>query len=175
MADPTGAAAAQDILAARARAQQPPPGFALLGGSDGLIAHNGPLLVRTGEGPLAIGCRIMPHMCNPLGGAHGGWLATLCDVALPVGARLLEPALTDRFLLTVSLSLDYLGAVALGDWLQVEPRVLRTTRRMAFVEGLATVGGTVVVRTSGVFRLGPPAPPVEVMPLDGAGSGPGPA
>jgi len=145
----------------RAAAQKPPSGFTPITGVDGFIADNGPVFARREDnGAVTFGCRIMPHMCNPMGGAHGGWIATLFDVALPLTGRLTDPQLGDRFIMTVSLSIDYLQSPRLGDWTELGGRVLKRTERMVFVEGLMRAGDDVIARGSGVFRIGPQAPPL---------------
>lgn len=140
----------------RAAAQSPPPGFRVVLGTDGLITEVGPVFARPNpDGTVVMGCRIMPAMCNPLGGAHGGWLATLCDVVLPLTARATVPDYADTVLLTVSLSIDYMRAPQLGDWVDCTARVLRRTRRMVFMDCMLSVDGDPAVRGSGVFRTGP--------------------
>ncbi|MCK9543337.1 MAG: PaaI family thioesterase, partial [Novosphingobium sp.] len=109
---------------------------------------------------MVIGCRVMPNMCNPMNVAHGGWIATLCDVGLPLTARLTVPDLALNFLLTVNLSVDYLAGAKLGEWVECRSRVLKRTKRLLFVDGLLSVEGGPVARASGVFRIGPNGPEV---------------
>lgn len=145
----------------RAAAQMPPPGYRPIIGLDGFIADNGPVFVKQEEdGTLIFGCRVMPHMCNPLGVAHGGWVATLCDVALPLTARLTVPELADNFMLTVNLSVDYMQGPKLGSWVECRGRILKRTKRMVFLDGLMSAEGELTARTSGVFRTGPGGPPL---------------
>ena len=54
---------------------------------------------------------------------------------------------------TVSLSVDYVGAAKIGQWLQIEPRVLRTGRSMSFADALVTADGAVIARASASFRV----------------------
>jgi uncharacterized protein (TIGR00369 family) len=148
-------------VVARGAPPRPPPGFRVIGGLEGLIADNGPIFARREEdGSIVFGCRIMPNMCNPMGVAHGGWVATLSDVSLPLTARLTIPELEGNFLLTVNLSVDYLQGAKLGDWVECRARVLKRTKRMAFIDGLMSVDGEVTARASGVFRTGPNGPPL---------------
>lgn len=145
----------------RAAAQQPPSGFRPITGLDGFIADNGPVFARLeDDGAVTFGCRIMAHMCNPMGIAHGGWVATLFDVALPLTGRLTDPQLGDRFMITVTLSIDYLQSPKLGEWTELRGRMLKRTKRMVFVEALMQAGGDLTARGSGVFRIGPQAPPL---------------
>lgn len=128
---------------------------------DSFIGWNGPLYSRRDAGGrLRLAARVETRHCNPMQICHGGWLATLMDMTLPLSARAAENI--DHFLLTISMSLDYLAAVPLGAWVEGEARVLKRTKRMVFVEGLLSIAGEAVVRGSGVFRIGPLAAPPPV-------------
>jgi acyl-coenzyme A thioesterase PaaI-like protein len=59
-----------------------------------------------------------------------------------------------RFLPTINLQMDYLGASALGAWVQGEADVLKTTRKLLFGQGLLTADGQSVLRVSGIFKMG---------------------
>ena len=37
---------------------------------------------KQADGTFVVGVRILPHHANGRGGAHGGLLMTLCDIAL---------------------------------------------------------------------------------------------
>lgn len=151
-----------DDFAARAAAQDPPPGFRPMRFYDGFISGNGPLfMAHADDGSVRLGCRIMPHMCNPMGVAHGGWVATLCDVAMGVGTRLDHPELAGNFLLTVTMSVDYLQGPREGSWVEARVRLLRRTKRLVFADALLESEGQPIVRTSGVFRIGPTAPSMD--------------
>jgi acyl-coenzyme A thioesterase PaaI-like protein len=59
-----------------------------------------------------------------------------------------------RFLPTISLQMDYMGASALGAWVQGEADILKTTRNMLFGQGVVTADGQPVLRVSGIFKMG---------------------
>ncbi len=134
-----------------------PAGFAPLKLGGGFGSANGAFFWRReGEGTI-FGTRIEERHCSPTGKCHGGWLATFCDMVLPLSCRFAIPEYEERFLLTVNLSLDYLAPVSAGDWLEGRCVVLKQTKRMVFVQGVLTVDADPVLRASGVFRAGPPA------------------
>lgn len=145
----------------RAAAQDPPPGFVPISFSDGFLGHNGPVYARRADGEVTFGCRILPHLCNPMGIAHGGWVATMFDIVLPLTARYVA-GFEERFLLTVQMGIDYLTGPKLGDWVEGRAQVLRTTKRMVFIQGTLEVNGELTARGSGIFRIGPPAPPIDL-------------
>ncbi len=55
--------------------------------------------------------------------------------------------------MTIHLSVDFLHMARVGEWVMGEAKVTRATRDVAFVEARAHVGGTDVIRGSGVFKL----------------------
>jgi uncharacterized protein (TIGR00369 family) len=135
-----------------------PPGFQPLPPNSGgeFIGGNGPLYLRREGAVVQIGFRVERKHCNPMGQCHGGMLATFCDMLLPLSAHRKSEAVGMRFLPTIGLQLDYLAPVPLGAWVQGEADVLRVTRSLVFVQGLVSADGRLVVRCSGVFKLGPP-------------------
>ena len=112
-----------------------------------------PLFSRRTNGTVQIGTRLREAHCNSRGFLHGGVIAALADNAmgLSCGASLSSV----NGLVTVSLSLDYVGSAKLGQWLQIEPRVLRAGKSMAFADALVTADGEVIARASATFRVLP--------------------
>jgi acyl-coenzyme A thioesterase PaaI-like protein len=82
---------------------------------------------------------------------------TFADMLMPFAA-LMQTDLGDHFLPTVSLSADFLAPARLGAWVEGRARVLRTTRNLVFVEALVTAEGAAILRTNGIFKIGPPLP-----------------
>lgn len=145
-----------------------PEGFKPLPVGGDFIATNGPLYIRSvaqpdGSKVRHLGFRVEQRHTNPMGNCHGGMLATFADMMLPMLAHRQAPELRNQFLPTVSLQIDYLAPSPLGAWVQGEAQVLRTTRNLAFVQGLITADGVPALRVSGIFKIGkpfhPPAPP----------------
>ncbi|MEE4348807.1 MAG: PaaI family thioesterase [Pacificimonas sp.] len=137
-----------------------PEGFFALPFNNGFIGVNGPIFVKADPADPVFGMRILERMCNPLGVAHGGLIATFLDMALPLAMRFSDEAKGEasRFMLTVNLSIDYLAGAKMGDWLEGRARLLKRTGRMAFIDGVASTKDGPVARGSGVFRLGGEAP-----------------
>lgn len=135
----------------------PPDGFvlALLGGT--FATHNGPLFARWHEGHLQLGFRVGPKHVNPGNACHGGMLATFADILISTAAQY-QTDIPRQFLPTVSLAVDFMAPAKLGSWVQGEADVLRVTKNLIFSHGLLRADGTLVLRTSGVFRRGPLLP-----------------
>ncbi|MFO1266374.1 MAG: PaaI family thioesterase [Rubrivivax sp.] len=135
--------------------EPPPPGFRRFPAEHGFVGVNGPLWMQR-EGTLfRLGFRVEARHCNPMGVCHGGMLATFADMLMPIGAISLVPEVQRRFLPTVSLQIDFIGPAKIGDWVEGEMQVLRTTRTLVFAQGLVRSNGVLSMRCSGVFRIGP--------------------
>jgi len=110
-----------------------------------------PLYSRWLDGALQIGLNIRPAHCNSRGFLHGGVVAALADNAIGLSCGKAEPAVPE--LVTLSLSVDYAGSADVGQWLQIEPRVLKAGRSMRFGDALVTADGAVVARASATLRV----------------------
>lgn len=129
----------------------PPPGYEPSGFSPGFLDRGGPYW-RTGKGPgSTLGLRIDPGHLNYQDVAHGGVLSTFADVALSYCVHVSErpsPALA-----TVSLTVNFLGAARLGDWLEADVRIDRKGKRIAYTSGAIRRGDEVIATMSGVFSI----------------------
>jgi uncharacterized protein (TIGR00369 family) len=133
-----------------------PDGFRQIEMGGDYVAFLGPLFARwTGEKVL-LGFRVQQRHCNPVGICHGGMLATLADVLVPCAAMYQVRIPERRFLPTVSLQVDFMGAASLGAWVQGEAQILRVTRNLVFGQGMITVDGEPGARMSGVYKIGQP-------------------
>jgi len=128
-----------------------PEGFIPLPRSSPLLDLLGPVYCR-GEGlQLEIGLRADPRHANGRATVHGGVLATLADIGMGYAmAFSSEPPLA---LITASMTLDYMGAVQVGEWIEVRLEHHKRGRQMAFATVSLQVGEKVVVRASAVFAV----------------------
>jgi uncharacterized protein (TIGR00369 family) len=130
-----------------------PEGFRPVQVGGAFIAHNGPLYGKWTGKKLLLGFRVQDQHTNPLKIAHGGMMATFADMLIPCAA-MYQHDMERRFLPTISLQMDYMGASPLGAWVQGEADVLKTTRNMLFGQGVVTADGQPVLRVSGIFKMG---------------------
>ncbi|HWU79867.1 MAG TPA: PaaI family thioesterase, partial [Caulobacter sp.] len=81
-----------------------------------------PLYAKPAADRLVLGARVREAHCNSRGMPHGGFLAALADNAmgLSLGVNLAAARQPVGGLVTVSLTLDYLGAAKLGQWLEFD-------------------------------------------------------
>lgn len=126
----------------------------------GYIGHNGPLFTKRDGDSVILGTRILERHCNLLMVSHGGFLATFMDMVMPISGRV-SKHVPDNYLLTITLTLDYLAGAPVGSWLEGRAEVIKTTKRMVFMTGMIHADGVPVTRGNGIFRIGPPAPPID--------------
>ena len=117
-------------------------------------SHIGEIFIRTEALPegelIRFGFRVQPHQCNWRGTCHGGMLASFLDIALARG--LME---TEGFLgtsPTINMTLDFLAAAHVGEWVEARVTVLHRTRQLAFVEATLSTDTGAVLRGSGTYK-----------------------
>ena len=90
--------------------------------------------------------------CNSRGFLHGGVLAALCDQAmgLTLGSVLNNPQTN---IVTVNLTLDYLGSAKIGDAVLIEPRVVRAGGSLGFCDAVVKSGEKTLARANAIFSV----------------------
>ena len=129
-----------------------PEGFTPAGFSPGFLDHGGPYYLKARDGaPKLVGLRICPHHINYRDAAHGGVISTLADVALSHAVYDAErPRLTPS---TITLQVNYLHAVKLGEWIEARVRIDRLGGRTAYTSGEIFRGEEPVATMNGVFAI----------------------
>ena len=111
-----------------------------------------PLYSRRIEGEaVQIGLLAAAAHCNSRGFVHGGLIATLADNAM--GLSCSEAMGRAGALVTVNLALDYLSSGQIGQWIQVEPQVVRAGSSLCFVQALVTADGAPCARANATFKV----------------------
>ena len=135
-----------------------PEGFRKLRVGGAFMSGVGPLMGRlihiNGKPQVQIGFQVEQRHTNPMGVCHGGMMATLADMLAAISVPY-QSNLPRHFLPTVSLQLDFLAAVKLGDWVQAQADILRTTRNLVFIQGLIHANGELALRVSAIHKIGP--------------------
>lgn len=118
--------------------------------AEGLIAHLGGIWIKETDGQRMFG--LLPAAChaNRNGVVHGGMLMTFVDRAFGMSARLASGA---RRGATVSLSHQFVAPLQIGTFAVVEPKIVKLTARMAFVEGIVFAENEAIMQAQGVWRL----------------------
>lgn len=129
-----------------------PAGFAPLAGFSDFADLVGPLYKKETGGTPAFGLLALQKHCNSQGFVHGGVLPGVADTAMGYSiAYTREPRIMP--VLTVSLTVDYMGIARIGDWIDVETEIQKLGRTMAFARCFFRAGDKPVARASGVFSI----------------------
>jgi acyl-coenzyme A thioesterase PaaI-like protein len=114
----------------------------------GFTGNIGPIFQQKTENHLRSGFFVEQRHCNPQAICHGGWLSTFADVSL-----VREASLVASPLVTISLTVDFIDAAHLGEWVESRCDVASKTRSMVFVQGMATANCRPALRMNGIFRI----------------------
>lgn len=129
----------------------PPAGFKPANFSPGFLDRGGPYWLGKSGDRTIVGLRIDEGHLNYQDVAHGGVLTTFADVALSYALFASEnPPLP---VATATLTVNFLGAARLGDWLEAEARIDRIGKRLGYASGAIRCGGETVATMSGVFSV----------------------
>lgn len=116
-----------------------------------------PIYSRVLDRSVELGLIVGHAHTNSRGLVHGGLIATLADNAMGLSVGRFMPEGTR--LLTASLSVDYLGLAAIGQWLCVETGFVKPGRTLSFAQCFISAGGKPVARANASFAVSPqPAP-----------------
>ena len=112
------------------------------------LTHNHMYTADLSDGTATVVLPMCEDSLNRWGGAHGGILFSLCDVAMGMAIMTLR----QEMVVTVNASIDYLAAASAGSTLTAVGRVDRIGGKLAFCSAEITdETGNVVVRSHTVM------------------------
>ncbi|HEX8168040.1 MAG TPA: PaaI family thioesterase [Beijerinckiaceae bacterium] len=117
---------------------------------DGFIGLVGPIYRRERGERWAFGFKAGGKHANLRGVVQGGMLMTFADRAL---GRNAWKAAGDRAVATIDFNMQFVTAGQLGEFIEVEPEVVRRTASLVFMRGTLTTGGRVVATCAGVWKI----------------------
>jgi uncharacterized protein (TIGR00369 family) len=126
-----------------------PNGFELADLGPGFGKAFGPVWLDLAGNRLAF--RVAENHINPVGGCHGGAMATFADTQLMALRRGAESGASHSP--TISLSVDYFAPAALDAWVEAAVSLVKQTRTMLFTQAIMTVDGDAIARSSAIYRL----------------------
>jgi uncharacterized protein (TIGR00369 family) len=113
------------------------------------IAHLGIVTEELEPGRARLVFDLRPELANSFGGAHGGVILSLLDIAATTATRTLHPG--SRGVVTIDLSTSFLDAGK--GRLIADARVLRDGRSAVFVEAeVRNIDGGLVARAMATTR-----------------------
>lgn len=125
-----------------------PDGFQPITDEGAFVLHIGPFGACDG----VVGVLVDDRHTNSFGKAQGGMLSTLVDFAIGRAVRRAHEG-DEVAAATVSLTCDFLGSVAVGDWVTAHTTVERIGGTLAFVDCSLRVAEREVVRGRAVFAV----------------------
>jgi uncharacterized protein (TIGR00369 family) len=110
-----------------------------------------PVYLKLVDGHPVIGLVVEKKHCNYSEIAHGGFLMTLMDFALASAlcSKLGKYTTTP----TINMSMDFMSAAKLGEWIQVDIVSIDQTRTLGFVTAIMNGPNGHIARASACFKL----------------------
>ncbi len=127
-----------------------PAGFEPHRRKSGLTAPWEPIYARKTAEAVQLGLRAGEAHANSRGLVHGGLITALADNAMGLSCG--EQLAGETNLVTISLTVDFIGTARLGQWLEIRPEVLRAGLGHAFCVATVHADDTLCARASAVFR-----------------------
>jgi uncharacterized protein (TIGR00369 family) len=112
-----------------------------------------PLYAKRTADAVIVGLRLAKPHTNARGFVHGGLIAALADNAM--GHSCTARIDGAPSLVTIGLAVDFIGAARVGQWLTIEPEVIRNGRTICFAQSLIRADDVVVARANATFRVMP--------------------
>lgn len=116
----------------------------------GFIDLVGPLWTRRDAEALAFGFRAEPKHANLINVVQGGMLMTFGDRALGIAAW---NAARNKACVTVQFDMQFISSVAMDEFVELTPEVVRRTRSLVFMRGTLLVGSRIVATANGVWKI----------------------
>jgi uncharacterized protein (TIGR00369 family) len=104
--------------------------------------------MASADGDLRMGFWVLDRHCNGMGFLHGGMISAFSDSAL---ARAVF-ATTQRWSVTIKLTLEFLDIVREGSWVEAQPEVTAVEDDVVFVRADLMSDGKTIARATAIFR-----------------------
>ena len=130
-----------------------PPGFARHFRHSPLTDAWEPLYSKQEDDKIVLGLHLREAHTNARGLAHGGLISALVDNAM--GLTCASRLSTPHSLLTVNLSIDFLGTAKIGEWLEFDTVFTKVGSTLCFAQAYITADGVPCAKASATFRAMP--------------------
>lgn len=128
-----------------------PEGFERHTRRSGLTDPWEPIYARHSARGVDLAIRADAAHANSRGLVHGGLITALADNAMGLSCG--QQARNPDGLVTISLSVDFVGIANVGQWVEICPEVIRVGRSLCFASALVLANDSVCARASGVFKV----------------------
>lgn len=111
----------------------------------------GTIYIKENPVGIKLGFLVQEHHSNGYGACHGGAIASFADMQVLVAKN--SPRIKGFHTPTISLSIDYIAPLKVGDWVEMSAEVLKISTNIIFTRALMTVKGKVAVQTSAKYII----------------------
>ncbi|HVT26163.1 MAG TPA: PaaI family thioesterase [Rhizomicrobium sp.] len=113
-----------------------------------------PLYSKRTDDAVILGVRLAKPHTNARGFAHGGLISALADNAmgLSCGPHLKAPT---SGLVTISLSVDFMGRGEIGQWLEFRTTFVKAGRTLCFTQCFVTADDKPIAKAAASFHVLP--------------------
>lgn len=135
--------------------ETPPPGFELFTRPSPLMDPWRPIYAKTEVDRVILGLYLREAHTNSRATAHGGLIAAIADQAMGMscGVKLKSERIEGTGLWTTSLTIDYLDAAKLGQWLAFDTFFSRVGKVNCNAEINVTADRATIARGRAAFRV----------------------
>ena len=117
---------------------------------EGFVGLAGPFFRKSVGENVVFGFPTFAKHRNHGGVLQGGALATFADRAIGLTVRANSGAMRTA---TVQLAIQYLDAVAIGEFVEARPTIARRGKQLVFVNASLTVGRRAIASVTGIWRI----------------------
>ena len=128
-------------------------GWERLDVAEGFTGHVGPYWLKKSAQGESVGLVVAArHTNNHLGSLHGGALMSFADIGLGMGVvRVLGG--DARRCVTTSLNTQFVAIAQVGEFVTIDPEVVRQGRQLVFVRGLIKAGDRTIASVEGIWKV----------------------
>ena len=114
-----------------------------------------PLYSRVETDQVKIGTILKEAHCNSRGLVHGAFLTAIADnaVGLSCGVAMKNQGREPSGLVTVNLSVDFVGQAKVGDWIETDIHVVKAGKSLCFANCLISTARGPVARANATFSI----------------------
>ena len=114
-----------------------------------------PLYSSVSPDQISLGTILRDAHCNSRGIVHGGFISTIADNAmgLTCAAVMKAQGREVKSLVTVNLSVDFIGMAKVGDWIETQSEVVKLGGSLGFVRSQLMTSKGAIARANATFKL----------------------
>jgi len=114
-----------------------------------------PLYSKIEDSQIRLGVELREAHCNSRSLVHGAFLTALADnaIGLSLGLELEKQDRVASGLVTVNLSIDYVGMATVGQWISTDTEVIKIGGSMGFAASIISNSDGPIARVNATFKI----------------------